>query len=60
MRIREKKTGAVAEVNESFGMRMIEQGKAVLIPEKAESIAVKPKRRAKEEPQPEEDASDDA
>ena len=43
MKIREKKTGAIAEVNDSFGMRMIEQGRAVLLPEQAE----KHKRSAK-------------
>lgn len=31
MKIREKRSGAVAEVNDSFGMRMIEQGRAVLV-----------------------------
>ena len=43
MKIREKKTGAIAEVNDSFGMRMIEQGRAVMLPEHAE----KPRRVVK-------------
>ncbi|MBQ8507215.1 MAG: hypothetical protein IJ466_07300 [Clostridia bacterium] len=35
MKIREKKSGRILTVNDSYGMRMIEQGKASFVQEKA-------------------------
>jgi hypothetical protein len=46
-------TGEIAEVNESYGARLIEQGKAVMAPAKKEAPKPQLKAEEKAEPKPE-------
>nr|DAW25072.1 MAG TPA: hypothetical protein [Caudoviricetes sp.] len=43
MKVRMVKTGETATVNNSYGLRLIEQGKAVAIPEKKRTASAEKK-----------------
>lgn len=47
MKVREVRTGKVLEVNDSYGARLIEQGKAVLVPSPPKAQATAGKKSKK-------------